>query len=190
MKSTKFAQVAGIMLALTFTFSCSSDDGGSSYKTVKIGNQVWMAENLNNNVSGSKCYDNKSANCNKYGKLYGWDMAKAACPSGWHLPSKTEWETLINFVGGASTAGTKLKSKSGWNDNGNGTDDYGFSALPGGGGSSVDAFVLVGTGGFWWSSTESGGNYAYFFNMGSFAGVGSTTGNTISTMYSVRCVQD
>jgi len=158
---TKFAQVAGIMLALAFTFSCSGNDdngggGGStfkddrdgkSYKYVKIGEQVWMSENLNYAESGS-CYKGDSTNCTTYGSLYKWDAAISACPSGWHLPSSEEWEILMTTVGGVSTAGTKLKSKSGWSNNG--TDNYGFSALPGGRYISGVGYDGVGRDGYWW----------------------------------------
>jgi uncharacterized protein (TIGR02145 family) len=145
--------------------SCSSfapdcGSGGScdinDYRTVKIGDQIWMAENLNCNVNGSKCYGNLESNCNIYGRLYNWATANIVCPSGWHLPTKAEYETLDNAVGGSSTAGTKLKAKSGWNSGGNGTDDYGFSALPGGCGNSDGYFDYVGYSGGWWSASEIG----------------------------------
>jgi hypothetical protein len=134
-----------VAVAITFTFNaCSTDGGGGegnessleyggkTYKTVVIGTQNWMAENLNYNVSGSHCYDNLESNCNKYGRLYDWATAKTVCPAGWHLPSGTEWATLINYVGGSNIAGKKLKATSGWNNGGNGQNTYGFSALPGG----------------------------------------------------------
>ena len=103
---------------------------GQSYKTVAIGDQVWMAENLNYKVYPSYCFDNEESNCEQYGRLYVWSAAMSACPSGWHLPSKDEFETLLSAVGGQEFAGKKLKSSEGWNGDGNGTDAYGFSALP------------------------------------------------------------
>jgi len=130
---------------------------GKVYKTVKIGKQVWMAENLSYNVPDSRFYDDDPAN-DKYGRLYSWSDAEEACPPGWHLPSDDEWETLVNFAGGDEIAGKKLKAKSGWNDNdgksGNGTDDYGFSALPGGYGDYVNKFSNIGCSGGWWTATE------------------------------------
>jgi uncharacterized protein (TIGR02145 family) len=112
------------------TFTDSRD--GQTYKTVKIGNQTWMAQNMNYRTEKrSCCYENNPDNCKKYGKLYDWNTANVACPKGWHLPSKGEWTKWITMVG-SLRAGKTLKSKSGWNESGNGTDDYGFSALPGG----------------------------------------------------------
>ena len=149
---------------------------GQTYRTVTIGDQVWMAENLNyayidipysysNRLgrviysdSTSWCYDNIPANCAEYGRLYTWAAAmdsvgvwstngkdcglgticsptipvRGICPEGWHLPSNEEWETLFTAVGGMSVAGTKLKSMSGWSKSGNGTDEFGFKALPAG----------------------------------------------------------
>ena len=116
---------------------------GKKYKTVTIGSKTWMAENLNYEAKGSKCYENKDENCTTYGRLYNWSTAMKACPSGWHLPSKTEYEALDKAVGGEEVAGKKLKAKSGWNKNGNGTDDFGFPAMPGGGGHSHDSFKSV-----------------------------------------------
>ncbi|MBO4712518.1 MAG: fibrobacter succinogenes major paralogous domain-containing protein [Fibrobacter sp.] len=134
---------------------------GQTYKTVTIGTQTWMAENLNYKTDSSFCYENVETNCTKYGRLYTWVAAmdsagtwttngkgcgynktcspiypvRGVCPEGWHLPTYTEWYTLIMAVGG--DAGTKLKSTSGWIDydkdeSGNGTDSFGFSARPAG----------------------------------------------------------
>ena len=116
---------------------------GESYQTVRIGKQIWMAENLKVKTEGSWCYEDKESDCQKYGWLYNWDAAKVACPVGWHLPSKEEFEILFEFVGGAQedawkweNAGKMLKSTNGWNEyggkDGNGTDAFGFSALPAG----------------------------------------------------------
>ena len=186
--------------------------GNQTYKTVKIGEQTWMAQNLNYNVSGSKCYGDDPANCNTYGRLYDWSTAmgfasscnsnscsvqlkhKGICPSGWHIPSDAEWNALMTAVGGISTAGAKLKATSGWNRV-NGTDQYGFSALPGGCDLSSDGhFYDVGDQGYWWSATEHNANGAYYLYMHSNAQVGPATvvrGLTAKyVLYSVRCVQD
>jgi uncharacterized protein (TIGR02145 family) len=124
------------------------------YRKVPIGGQTWMAENLNYVAEGSKCYENSAENCAKYGRLYNWATAKTACPTGWHLPSDDEWTTLTNNVDG--TAGKKLKSSTGWNNDGNGTNEYLFSALPGGNGYSNGSFSNAGNFGSWWSATEGG----------------------------------
>jgi uncharacterized protein (TIGR02145 family) len=186
------------LLALTFNISLAAKENasnstikdprdGKTYKTVKIGEQLWMAENLNYEAEGSKCYDNKPANCEKYGRMYNWNAAMKACPTGWHLPSDEEWTTLTDFVG-APTAGTKLKAKSGWNDNGNGTDAYGFSALPGGAASYDDLFETIGYYGLWWSSSELNASYAYVYaifynNKGTYYDEFANSG-----LFSVRCV--
>jgi uncharacterized protein (TIGR02145 family) len=162
---------------------------GKTYKTITIGNQIWMAENLNYNASGSKCYDNNSANAQKYGRLYDWETAKRACPPGWHLPSDAEWTTLTDFVGGSSTAGTKLKSANGWNSDGNGTDEYGFSALPGGG-KSNGGFYSVGDSGNWWSATESTAAYAWYRSMNYNRADVYRNHSGKYFLLSVRCVQN
>ena len=187
------------------TFTDSRD--GKKYKTVKIGEQTWMAENLNYNAKGSKCYDNKPANCQKYGRLYDWATAmnidakfneeeyggsdekdRGICPSGWHIPSEGDWDALMTAVG-SNTAGTKLKATAGWNSNGNGTDEFGFSALPGGFGYSDGDFNDVGDYGYWWSATEDYSIYAYLRDMGyRYSDVSSSS--YMSTLFSVRCVQD
>jgi uncharacterized protein (TIGR02145 family) len=137
---------------------------GQKYKTVKIGNQVWMAENLRFKVGDSWCYDNSYDNCAKYGRLYDWNMAKIACPKGWHLPSKDEWTDVVTVVG-YETRGKKLKSANGWYENGNGTDEFGFSALPGGRRGTDGSFNNVGKNGYWWTATEVGGSFAYYREM-------------------------
>ena len=104
---------------------------GKVYKTVKIGNQTWMAENLNYVTANSWEFDNSSTNGDVYGRLYTWEAALTACPSGWHLPSDAEWTILTDDLGGESVANEKMKSTSRWDYNGNGTNSSGFNALPG-----------------------------------------------------------
>ena len=167
---------------------------GYTYKTVKIGNQEWFAENLRTTVyangdgipysrtdeswkiqkMGMRCpYDHDELRSAHYGQLYnGYAVRdeRGLCPSGWHVPTDEEWQELEMFLGmsladagvtgtrgsGELCIGTKLKARSGWQEGGNGTDDVGFSILPGGLRDSPDfAFTLADTAGFWWSSSVS-----------------------------------
>lgn len=102
------------------------------YRAVKIGNQIWMAENLNFAAEESFCYTRFNYDCRKYGRFYTWDFARNVCPTGWHLPTAAEFEQLIDFVGGRDSAAVKLKSAEGWSHYGNGSDEYGFNATPSG----------------------------------------------------------
>jgi uncharacterized protein (TIGR02145 family) len=161
-----------------------------TYKTVKIGNQTWMAENLNYDAKGSKCYDNKPENCKKYGRLYNWETAMKSCPVGWHLPSADEWDVLDNFVDYMKTKSKHLKARKGWNGNGNGLDTYGFAALPGGY-VSGGPFSSVGDDGNWWSSTDyDGRGDAYSRGMGYLNEVVGWDYFVKSLLFSVRCLQD
>ena len=104
------------------------DRDGQTYKTVKIGDQWWMAENLNYADSNSSCYNDSLKYCEKYGRLYGQYTAREMCPEGWRLPEGDEWLVLNNMA----TETTKIKSRTGWLDGKNGVDAFGFSALPAG----------------------------------------------------------
>jgi uncharacterized protein (TIGR02145 family) len=190
-----------ITIALAFTHSHSSDGkpaigsftdarDGKKYKTVKIGGQTWMAENLNYATDNSKCYEHSESYCEKYGRLYNWQTAMKACPSGWHLPSKEEWDELSNSVGGSETEGMYLKARNGWNKDGNGQDKYGFAALPGGNGSLKGFFFTDGNHGSWWSSSENKIRYAYYRAMSYNT---EKAGLEIGDEYwsrSVRCLQN
>ncbi|MDR2583418.1 MAG: hypothetical protein LBC75_08065 [Fibromonadaceae bacterium] len=158
----------------------------ANYKIVQIGEQVWMAENLNYNVTGSLCYDNVPANCKKYGRLYDFGTAMTVCPDGWHLSSSEDWDKLISYVennnGCSNCAWKHLKATNGWNGNGNGQNTYGFSALPGGYRFQSN-FTNVGNYGSWWSSKNS---IFIAYDDGN-AGSQSSTGITFQ---SVRCVKD
>jgi len=119
-----------------FAGSFKDKRDGQVYKTVKIGNQVWMAQNLNyaiDNGFGSWCYDNEYKHCKKYGRLYTYRTAMNACPAGWHLPSNSEWQELIDYASGEKGASYTLRSK-----NSEGNDVYGFNILLGGSYNSLD----------------------------------------------------
>jgi uncharacterized protein (TIGR02145 family) len=172
------------------TFKDTRD--GKTYKTVKIGNQTWMAENLNYDVPGNDtdvCYDNDPAKCTKYGRLYNWETAMIACPNGWLLPDTTEWQTLVDLAGGDETAGKYLKSKSGWENDHNGEDTFGFSALPGGYSDGL-GFSNVSSWGYWWTATSTYDGYnAISRLMGTFDPVRGYNDNK-GILRSVRCIQN
>ena len=110
------------------TFTDERD--GKTYKTVQIGKQTWMAENLNYKTSGSRCYDKKNANCEKYGRLYTHAVAQNACPNGWKLPTGKQWAKLLNIdVSLFNLVGMFKYFSSDINTN---DDPYGFNVLPGG----------------------------------------------------------
>ena len=194
------------------------------YRTVVIGNQTWMAENLNYvdsisypGMKGSNwCYNNSLDSCAKYGRLYEWAAAmdsegifstngkgcgygktcsptypvRGICPSGWHLPTKAEFETLFTTVGGKSMAGKMLKATNGWESNGNGTDAFGFSALPAGMRNYDGIYYRNGRNAVFWSSTEGSSYYAYYMNV--YYGNDNADLNDYykSQVYSVRCLKD
>jgi uncharacterized protein (TIGR02145 family) len=166
------------------------------YKIVKIGNQVWMAENLRYKVNGGCwCYDDDERHGCNYGRLYTLNAAKRACPPGWHLPTREEWDTLVAYVGGDSVAGKKLKAKSGWEKNSfgneNGTDDYGFSALPDGGRHPSGVFSFDGERyGNWWAATKNENGNAYYRTMNYFDDNVYENDEDVGYGFSVRCVQD
>ena len=137
--SSSFGSGDGVVYGIPVTY------GSETYQTVVIGTQTWFARNLNyDSGSGTSiCYNNEPSYCDDYGRLYDWETAMTVCPSGWHLPNNAEWDVLGDDA-------KKLKATSGWYDNGNGTNDYGFSALPGGGGHPDGFFNFVGYDGMWW----------------------------------------
>jgi uncharacterized protein (TIGR02145 family) len=168
---------------------------GQTYKTVTIGTQTWMARNLNYKTkSGSWCYDDSISYCKRYGRLYDWKTATTVCPKGWKLPSREDWNILVAAAGGWKTAGEKLKSKSGWNDykgkNGNGTDDFGFSALPGGHRYTDGLFYTAGYCGYWWTASEFSDGLAYFRFMSYFYDLVNEFYYVKGYGFSVRCVAD
>ena len=139
---------------------------GKTYKTVTIGNQTWMAENLKYKMPDS-CW---CVQCETYGRLYHYNVALRACPSGWHLADDEEWTTLTTYLGGDTVAGGKLKAEgtTQWQyPNTEATNEVGFSALPGGYCFTNGAFFYQGSRCYWWSSTESSSQSAWYRSLNS-----------------------
>lgn len=193
-----------------------SDSEGNSYKTISIGTQVWMAENL----KSTKCkdgtainlvtdpltwefypnaaycwYDNNASNKSVYGALYNWAAVNTGklCPTGWHVPSDAEWTTLTTFLGGTNVAAGKMKETgtSHWTTpNTAATNTSGFTALPGGSRGGFGSFSYMGNTAIWWSSKESSPTEAFrrymYYNYADIYGGGSSK----QFGFSVRCVKD
>jgi len=189
------------------TFTDARD--GKRYKTAVIGGKRWMAENLNYEPKNgnSWCYENDNSFCGKYGRLYDWETAAKVCPAGWHLPSRREWDILGRAAGGERRpgdrydavdwygAGKALKAKSGWIDpvgkSGNGSDVYGWAALPGGYYGYYDSsFTAAEVDGYWWTATESWNDRAHSRNMYYGNGYLSENGFHKNVGLSVRCLKD
>jgi uncharacterized protein (TIGR02145 family) len=181
---------------------------GKKYRTVKIGNKIWMAENLNFEAENSQCYDDKDSNCQKYGRLYNWDAAMKICPAGWRLPDTADWNNLARAAGGQynypeieflstywTVADKTLKSTTGWNDGGNGTNQFGFSALPGGEYNPSRAFGTerglyngIGSNGYWYTATENSNDFSWYWVIGKCRHAWMAITHK-STAASVRCIQ-
>ena len=172
---------------------------GQTYRTVTIGEQIWMAENLNYDYDTmfdhSYCYGDKEENCDDYGRLYDADAARKACPKEWHLPDSLEFVALIEAVGGADVAREKLKSASDWPDGENGTDEFGFAALPTGyrdgpmgSGRNEAIYVHFGDGTAFWSSS-TGKSYGRVY-MSFVEGYALLTQANGDDGFCARCVKD
>ena len=154
-----------------------------------------------NNTTGAWCYyNNDAANNPKYGKLYNWYAVspttngnKNLCPKGWHVPTDAEWTVLTDYLGGVSVAGGKLKEvgTTNWNSpNTDATNTSLFTGLPGGYRSTNGNYYYIGNGGYWWSSTESNTNDAWYRSLGSYGGVAYWDGPNEEFGFSVRCLRD
>ena len=203
MKATKYLSIllslllSGTLSAQIVNFGNFTDPrDGTTYKTVTIGNQTWMAENLNYNTdTGSWVYDNNLTKPSIYGRLYSWPTACEVCPEGWNLPSDMEWHTLTEYLGGLLSAGGKIKETGTtcWNSpNVGATNESGFSALPAG--YYFDGeFYDIGKSASFWSSTASGyeDQYAWHrFLYHSIPAVYRYRYNYLKFGYSVRCIRD
>lgn len=164
---------------IVITYGTVNDIDGNAYKTITIGTQTWMAENLKvthyangetipnitdnsdwtSQSTGAYCwYNNDITNKDVYGSLYNYFAVvdnRKLCPTGWHVPTDAEWSALTTYLGGKNTAGKRMKNSTGWYNNGNGTNTSGFSALPGGDRMCYPGyFGDANSWGHWWSATE------------------------------------
>jgi uncharacterized protein (TIGR02145 family) len=133
---------------------------GRQYKTVQIGDQIWMAENLDWGEGEKVCYDHDPGNCSMYGGLYRWEEAVAVCPDGWHLPSREEWTELSEYLG-VKDAGQKMKAGSADPLAWDGTNESGFCAIPAGAGNG-EGFQRMGDWALFWSSSAFNDQRAWF----------------------------
>ena len=163
--------------------------GGRTYKTIRLNGKTWMAENLNYEVADSWCYDDKSSNCEKYGRLYSWAAAKKACAAvGWRLPTDQEWRNMAKQYGGAdddAADGGKAAYKALINKG-----DSGFAALLGGWRGPRGDYSYLGVRGYYWSGTEKGTQNAWGYIFLSVDGKLYRRGSVKSYGFSCRCLKD
>lgn len=167
--------LACFVYSLLFFLSACSESftdarDGQSYRVVQIGSQTWMAENLNfvlpgvDGADGAYCPDGDERNCKKMGRLYTWEAAQMACPEGWRLPTREDFDALVKVAGGSAAEGSgdALKSTSGWFKKGNGSDAFGFEALPAGYKRQDGKFDGIGGYAYFWSSSEDPDGASYY----------------------------
>jgi uncharacterized protein (TIGR02145 family) len=220
--------IAIILLAFSVYMGCKKDDDGGNgcegvtsinylgqtYNTIEIGNQCWMAENLNvgdmindtlemkdNGVIEKYCYDNEPANCDEYGGLYQWNemmeytstsSVQGICPRGWYLPTDVEWTTLVDFLGGKFIADLKMKEvgTTHWKSpNAGATNESGFTAIPGGY-LGNKGFRALGKSGYFWSSSEYNTSCAWFCSLNYLLAGISYFEELKNDARSVRCLKD
>ncbi|MBQ5464162.1 MAG: fibrobacter succinogenes major paralogous domain-containing protein [Fibrobacter sp.] len=194
---SSFAIIAFSLLLTSCSESFTDSRDGQSYGVVKIGEQTWMAANLNFETADSFCPEGDSRNCKRLGRLYSWAEASSVCPEGWRLPTKADFEKLIAEMlkGGVASskgdAGAALKAKDGWFKKGNGTDDFGFKALPAGYG-TVGKFDGIGGYAYFWSATEDSENpeaNAYYLFLSFSSSAANLNAFAKADYRSVRCVR-
>lgn len=231
--SVKSHSVILSMIVLLFSISCEqdtespdstntssfgelTDQAGNVYKTVVIGTQTWMAENLKitryndgtniplltdnnqwrfNNTPSYSFYAHDSAQYAPLGTIYNWHVVNTQklCPTGWHVPSKQEWTTLVDYLGGSAIAGGKLKMKdpSNWNSpNAGATNESGFSAISAGAREFLGTFGENGMFAYWWSSSEYTENNATCCHISASSAMAYIDDNFKSSGLYVRCVKD
>ena len=200
----------------TTTNNVITDADGNVYTSVTIGTQEWMTENLrtskysdgtsipnitdntawsNLSTAAWSYYNNSGSNDATYGKLYNWYAVNTSklCPTGWHVPTDAEWTVLTDYLtadGHSGSEGSALKSTSGWNSGGNGTDDYGFLGLPGGYRSLNGSFLNIGNNGHWWSSSQFNTSDAWSRNLLNYYDSVNSYNYYKDYGFSVRCLRD
>ena len=176
--------------------SLTDSRDGKTYHTIKIGEQTWMAENLNYAIQrGCACYKDDTTNCDKFGRLYRWEAAKISCPSGWHLPSDGEWGILVDHLGGKKVAGGKLQAAELWEEpNSELTNLSGFCALPAGQavytGVGIGGYMGLGKVAVWWTSTKPEFNGPIFIAISEMKNNIIRKSDVPNSKYSVRCIQN
>jgi uncharacterized protein (TIGR02145 family) len=194
-----------------------TDIDGNSYGSVIIGNQEWMFGNLKTttyndgtdiptftdkndwselSIGAYVWYENNFEEYGTYyGVLYNWYAVNTLklCPAGWRVPTTEDWTILSDYLGGVNVTGGKLKSGKGWNENGNGTDDYGFNALPAGQRRGDNGnFIDNGLYAYWWSSSVNSGfnPIGRWIPYGDNGIGGDIVGGDKRQGFSIRCIKD
>jgi uncharacterized protein (TIGR02145 family) len=207
----------GYLLFCLFISCCSVNNNRDNYKSVRVETQEWMNVNLDVSVfrngdpipearsdeewrnAGREgrpawCYyENKTENGSRYGRLYNWyavNDKRGLAPSGWHVSSDAEWRNTTDFLGGEDAAGTKMKSSNGWTDDGNGTNESGFTGLPGGCRDLNGRFGYIHKIGYWWSSTEYDNKLAWYRCIDKSPYYVYRTNYYKQNGLSVRCIRD
>ena len=159
---------------------------GETYRTTKIGDLEWMADNLNADIKGSHCYNDEESKCEEYGRLYTYEMAKDACPDGWRLPTAVEFTTLAQY----SKTSAALRSTEGWSDKASkGLNFWGFDAKPAGGKENSDYFDMK-TSAYFWAEASDGKTDAPVFWINYYKSAPSVVDRNVKNEFSIRCVKD
>jgi uncharacterized protein (TIGR02145 family) len=212
-----FLKILLVVLISSCNVSNESSNDLINNNVITIGSQVWIKNNLDVDkfkngdpipqakskqewLAYSKageaawCYYDNNIKNNDYGKLYNWfavNDSRGIAPSGFHVPSNVEYDTLIKYLGGNVKSSSKLKSNKGWTENCNGTNSTGFNAIPSGGVDDNFTFQYLGSSFFCWSITEDNYKSAYFFNLDScFNSTISIIDDNKSFGFSIRCLKD
>ncbi len=204
-----------LFVFVSFLFGCKNSE--SSIDEVQIGNQIWMTKNLNvdkfrngdrilevrtaeewrsaaNNKTPAWCYfNNDSTMGENFGRLYNWFAVtdpRGLAPEGWHMPSLKDWESLVKIAGGDNDAGFRLKNNSGWWENGNGNNQFGFSAIPGGGYTSYGTLEGFNKKSFFWSTDEMSNGVGWGIYLSYHKSKIYWDARIKAACLSVRCIKD